>query len=820
MIELIKGLEIEGRKFASKTVLDFFEVPRAGAIPQRLLLIYGRNGTGKTTIASAFRQAYVNSIDPRLAVSIIMNDDSRIPLPDESKMPSATIRVFDEKYIDEKIKLRPDKTGLGTIVLFSDSGDLEQELAKHENELDETNKIKEKLAAEISELEDSSKPSSPLHQWEDIKKQLKVGWAEEDRILRGAERKSSVSDNLVTEIGTLVCSTAQKDIESEREKIQRSLAALENAGDLNGIPKLSKFEVGNFDEDGLIGLLNQKVEKPELSDREKSILSVIYKYGDRIDEIRTTFSDATTSYCPYCFRDIDAKGKESIIASIEKVLNREVDDYKARLSSVTFPSFDFNKTIYAPVDCVLSDKIEAQLKKVSVIVESYRNDVKMKSGNVFQDSIYDTRNLSSAIGLVNELVVELERKRTSLVEVARQKDELGNRLFRLCKEKAHYQMSASYKTYLRQVKVLEEKRKKHAEVETSVATLEKRIDDLKAQKRGTKLAVHHINKALRYIYASDKRLTVEPKDDEYIIKSYGVNIKPSDVSTGERHALALAYFFVDIMENHRQDEFYKDESLVVIDDPVSSFDAENKIGVLSYLVRQFCNVLRGNENSRIIVLTHDAYTMVQLANACDSITKDMLAQNNARRRFLSLTPKGGLSEFDKGKHNEYSSLLQDVYSYAKTGKNATCAFAVGNEIRRVLEAYSTFLYRKNFLALFYDAVAKEKLGDLFEYFASRMDRIVLNGESHMMCQTQTLSSECNYFSEISDTEKQQVAKDVLCLLYALEPDHLQAHLTAVLQENAGKGAIVDIELWTKEIRSRQNGTNEGELSSKSLVIAG
>ena len=40
MIELIKGLEIEGCKFASRTTLDFFTVPQAGAIPERLTFLY------------------------------------------------------------------------------------------------------------------------------------------------------------------------------------------------------------------------------------------------------------------------------------------------------------------------------------------------------------------------------------------------------------------------------------------------------------------------------------------------------------------------------------------------------------------------------------------------------------------------------------------------------------------------------------------------------------------------------------------------------------------------------------------------------------
>lgn len=91
-----------------------------------------------------------------------------------------------------------------------------------------------------------------------------------------------------------------------------------------------------------------------------------------------------------------------------------------------------------------------------------------------------------------------------------------------------------------------------------------------------------------------------------------------------------------------------------------------------------------------------------------------------------------------------------------------------------------------------------------------MDRIVLNGESHLKYQTQALASEGNYFTEISDAERQQVAKDILCLLHILEPNHLSAHLAVSSQKGSGGNAISDIESWTNEIRGRHKCANTGK----------
>lgn len=800
MIEKIKGLEVEGRKFTTKQEIVLFEPTNPGAQPQRLALVYGRNGSGKTTIASAFRQSDPAFADKRLSVSLVLDDDSRIALPDEAKIAKTAIRVFDERYVDEKIKLMPDESGLGSIVLFSDPGDFEKAIAKLEGDKAKIEEADAKLESEIGELEDVAKPSSPAYLWESVKSILKAGWAEEDRILKGATSKSRVSDAVAAEIAKLECETSNKNIETETNKTQSVLDSLSSAGEVGNIPALARFELGDFDEPAVIGLLNQKIEEPVLTDREKNILGILGKYAGRVEEIRETFS-SEIDHCPYCFRSIDADEKTSLIESIENVLNREVEDYKAKLASVILPSFLFDKSNYMAVDSVASEKIESGLVKVRAIVESYRADILTRSRNVYGDMKFTSHDLVVALAEVNLLVDELERKRKDLIGLAQRKNDLKARLSRLCKEKAHYQVAAAYQTYLAQDKTLKDRQKDKKETESRIAELEAEINGLKAQKKGIKLAVDCINQSLRYIYASQDRFAVEAKGDKYILKSHGFDIKPSDVSTGERHALALAYFFVDINANHQLDEFYSDEVMLVVDDPVSSFDAENKVGVFSFLMRQFGCVLMGNKSSRVIMLTHDAYTMMQLSKAGETLIKDIIPGPKSKVRLLTMLSDGEFGNFNPEKHNEYSALLLDVYNFAKTGKSSTCAFSVGNEIRRVLEAYSTFLYRKDAISLFYDKVSRDKLKDLAEYFAAKMDRAVLNGESHLKFQAQSFSSDGNFFAMISDGDRQQVAKDALCILYLLDAEHLCAHLGPMTKDIPNANAIGDVEKWIEDIRN-------------------
>lgn len=801
MIEQIKGLEIEGRKFLPKKTLNFFDPTPKGAKPQRLSLVLGRNGTGKSTIASAFRHVNPASVDGRLKVSAIKDDGSLISLPNEALLNKKAFRVFDERYVDTKIKLLPDKTGLGSIILVGDAGDIEGLINKKESEIKAATQVEEGLDKEIKDLEDHNKPQSPSYLLETVKELLRVGWSEEDRQLKNGSTRSKVTDQLVKEIGELVCETEEDKIESAQEDIKHALDGLSAVGDISAIPYLAEFGLGDFDEDAFVNLLNQKVEVPELTDREKKILALMGDKEGRVGEICKTFS-METDYCPYCFRPITKDERQDLVESITKVLNPGEHEYKAKLQGVKLPSFSFAKATYLKIDEDEANKLEAEVNSLNSVVKEYAADLQSKSLNIYQTTDFSNRGLKEAIISANERVGRLEATRKKLVDANQQKTDLRAKQVLLCKEKAHYVIASKYKQYIEQEELLENKRNDKANATSKREGLEKELDDLKSQKKGIGLAVDCINKSLSCIYSSDSRFAIEAKDDQYILKSNGHDIKPCDVSTGERHALALAYFFVDIMANHEIKKFFTDETLLVIDDPVSSFDNENKVGVFSFLMRMFNDILAGNEKSRIILMTHDMHTMVQMSKAGDTVIKELLKAPKGSIRFLKIDYDGEIAVFNPEGYNEYSSLLMDVFQFAKNGDSALCAHAVGNEIRRILEGYSTFLYRKDFLALFYDSMTKSKLGEFAGYYETRMARTVLHGESHMMFQAQAFSSSGNFFAETEDDERQQIAKDVLVLLYILDPEHLKSHFEQMRKDQryAKLTPIAEIESWKQSIK--------------------
>ena len=272
---------------------------------------------------------------------------------------------------------------------------------------------------------------------------------------------------------------------------------------------------------------------------------------------------------------------------------------------------------------------------------------------------------------------------------------------------------------------------------------------------------------------------------------------PKKVSLGERNIIALCYFFTQILSNQEISKLFKNEALVVIDDPVSSFDFENKVGIISLLRFQIDRIIKGNHHSKVLLLSHDIETVFALKKAMDEIrnsTKGKAGQKEDPVNSLELH-SAELSTF-KNNHNEYGALLARVYHFANGDKEDL--LVIGNEMRRVLEAFSSFTYQKNINDVSSDPIVLSSLGNRSAFFESLMYRLVLHGESHYVEQVYSIRDDYNFFQFISEDEKRKTAKYILCFMFLLN----QGHITAYLQKESG--ALDQIKSWVETIPENQN----------------
>ena len=782
MIEKVKGLSICGRCFSKKTNLAFFPNDN-----DRIAIVYGKNGSGKSTISDGFSQIASGEDTEELSASLIDRADNEIGLVPESK-----IFVFNEKYIDENVKI--DADGLGTIILLGGQVDLQADIDRYTALLAAAQEEHDAAQTALESFENKNNPLSPDYHFARIKKVLQGDWATTDAAIKGNKINSKVTEEVVREIGGLSVSETKEQLQ---QKFDETKALLDKVADVTTsypVP-IGGVEFTDGFERVICDLLAKLVEKPVLTERESMILSMIQSGRQSIVEAaKNDFSDGATTVCPYCFREIDDEYRRSLINSINKVLNKDVDEHKAELRAISFPGFGQDYSHFTDLDAGLVKEIQEQIENCQKLIEQYKATIQLKLNSIYNPVNMAPIGLENSIQQLNVLLSKLESKRQEFVDAIQRRKAILRDLLLINKKIAHLQIGQAYRDYLKQQR---EMRAAEAKLQTKQKEVNETSEHLKAlelQKSNVGLAIENINNALDYVFFSHGRLSIELKNDKYYLKSNGNDVKPKSVSLGERNIIALCYFFTQILSNQDIGRLYQDEELVVIDDPISSFDFENKVGISSFLRYQTHKIIKGNAKSKILFLTHDLSTFSDLQKIADEMEKSF------KKQKLGVSIKGRAFELqgrtlsDPIKSiNEYRDLLNMIFSYAM-GNTEGLSLVIGNSMRRALEAFSTFIYGTGIAEVSFDPKVVKSLGNHSRYFENLMYRLVLHGESHFETRVYALQDDLSFYRFISEEEKQRTCKEVLCFMYCLNPDHIESHIP---------DAIREIQKWMADISTNE-----------------
>ena len=782
MIEKVKGLSICGRCFSKKTNLAFFPNDN-----DRIAIVYGKNGSGKSTISDGFSQIASGEDTEELSASLIDRADNEIGLVPESK-----IFVFNEKYIDENVKI--DADGLGTIILLGGQVDLQADIDRYTALLAAAQEEHDAAQTALESFENKNNPLSPDYHFARIKKVLQGDWATTDAAIKGNKINSKVTEEVVREIGGLSVSETKEQL---HQKFDETKALLDKVADVTTsypVP-IGGVEFTDGFERVICDLLAKLVEKPVLTERESMILSMIQSGRQSIVEAaKNDFSDGATTVCPYCFREIDDEYRRSLINSINKVLNKDVDEHKAELRAISFPGFGQDYSHFTDLDAGLVKEIQEQIENCQKLIEQYKAAIQLKLNSIYNPVNMAPIGLENSIQQLNVLLSKLESKRQEFVDAIQRRKAILRDLLLINKKIAHLQIGQAYRDYLKQQR---EMRAAEAKLQTKQKEVNETSEHLKAlelQKSNVGLAIENINNALDYVFFSHGRLSIELKNDKYYLKSNGNDVKPKSVSLGERNIIALCYFFTQILSNQDIGRLYQDEELVVIDDPISSFDFENKVGISSFLRYQTHKIIKGNAKSKILFLTHDLSTFSDLQKIADEMEKSF------KKQKLGVSIKGRAFELqgrtlsDPIKSiNEYRDLLNMIFSYAM-GNTEGLSLVIGNSMRRALEAFSTFIYGTGIAEVSFDPKVVKSLGNHSRYFENLMYRLVLHGESHFETRVYALQDDLSFYRFISEEEKQRTCKEVLCFMYCLNPDHIESHIP---------DAIREIQKWMADISTNE-----------------
>lgn len=193
MLKDITKIEIEGAIFDTLTLFDFFN-PHEGNKEKTIkgTLLYGRNGTGKSTIAKSFRKLTGEAVSTITDVVAYDDANQTITLAEEEKKH---IFVFDEDYIDKNVRLQQDH--LDTIVMLGQAADLTEKIEKAISERDAAKSAFEQQDEVYKEYCDVRKVKSPKYHINLLINVLRGddNWAGRDREINNGRQNTGVRDD-------------------------------------------------------------------------------------------------------------------------------------------------------------------------------------------------------------------------------------------------------------------------------------------------------------------------------------------------------------------------------------------------------------------------------------------------------------------------------------------------------------------------------------------------------------------------------------------------------------------------------------------------
>lgn len=777
MFESFKKLSIKGGCFDSITELELFK-------KDPVSIIYGRNGSGKTTIAHSIGEL-TKPIAERNPDFIVSSDT---PISEDKK---DCVFIFNEDFVREQVRV--EKDGINTIVMLGEQVELDEKITKLQDDLLKLQNEYRKLEEEKDKYENASLSISPSYYFNQIRDSLRSdgGWADIDRDLKGNIQKSRINDEVVNRLMNLEEPT--EDFETLRERVTTDLNLYQESE--NAQPIIwTKVEPVLPDSLAAVNeLLARPLDAPVLTDREQRLIKLLSTQSMYSTEDAQRLLETDWDICPVCYRDLTNTDRNGLVQTLTHILNKEATEYKRLLQEaldtfikieIELPAFGGNLN-----DKELKGAIVARTN-INDILQIVRDKINQRNKNIYQGiekpfSDDELKIYSDALMVWINALQTIQNCVTKFNDSVKKRNSLFNNIRKNNDLLARKQLSALFYGYKQALANSAKNRIALIEKDKDCKILQEQIKELQSQKERTDIALSYINQELQYVFYSNRKVKLEAGDGCYKLKINGKSVKPKKISVGERNVLGLCYFFAKLFGGKTTSNKYATEYLIVIDDPVSSFDYGNRIGVMSLLRYQFGNIIKGNTGSRILVLSHDLHSIFDLVK----IRNEVIASRNSDRSFMEL--RNNKLEV-KYVRNEYKKLLDSVYAYAvnseATDPDETLEISIGNIMRRLLEAFSSFCYDDSFEKMLRkDDILLKIPENKRIYYGNFMYRLTLNTESHTEERIYSLDNITSCFTR---DEKIQTAKSILLFLSYINDSHLNAYLS--------EAQLLEIEKWKSE----------------------
>lgn len=654
-------------------------------------LIYGWNGTGKSTLSNVFSCLESRSLIPRFSgahFSIALDDETT--LTEENIATSQlNIHVFNQRFIQENIDW--DRSVKSILLIAKEKIDDLQTLETKKKTLDERQKATNAKEVEIrtrSEALDKFLTSAA--------KKMKTGLQAVDtsdsyylnydrrKLSKFIERNSESVANIASVL-------------TDEEIIE-----LTNAAKPDHLPSIA-FESICIEDDyfkkaadrlrNLIGTtaVNQAIERltqnPDIRDWVQKGLEI--------------HDHQESELCEFCGGPFTKARADALAGHFSK----EFTDFQTRLTSAA----TWIESQGAPVNSLPISTgfyrefvgeavtLEAQYKvaaeKINKQIEGWRKSLGAKITDPLRTDIEITDVDQEDVAIFNRILSSI----VSLVKKHNNKTDNFGAETSKAKKRLELHFAAS------EIQEFDyagkEEQWKHlvataASEKEAIGELAQEVERLEVLLSNETVGAKEFNDILhRFIGRSEICLRFNSAKKGYEIIRNGIGEHDGNLSEGEKTAIAFVYFITKLRENGNKIE----DTTVVVDDPVSSFDSNHLFHAYSFLKTQCLNA------KQLFVLTHN-FTYFKLVRDWFTTTN----KNRAQKKkpdiafFYRLDSYPGVPRHSmlvdaddslKNYGSEYHYIFKKLYKYReKVALDRDEAFLTANLARKLLESFFTFKF--------------------------------------------------------------------------------------------------------------------------------
>ncbi|MEB9457381.1 AAA family ATPase [Bacillus anthracis] len=788
------AIEVKGACFKENSEFIFFD-----KINQKSSIIYGKNGSGKSSLSRAFYEkratltdtSYTRNYD-NLIFKELDNTNTTSHVISEETLKEVPIFVYNEDFILNNVHFKEE--GLDTIVMLGIQQDISEKIANTELEIS-------KYQQELSDLKerekvylDRSSTDSPNYYLEKIKEKLRRKWAERQRKILGNKTNSAVSDQVVHNLMRI--QERAMNLEHLEEIYTTKYSIYETSKQASLLPVPQNIHNISEDIEKIRYHLALEIPIPDLTEREKKILNIIEENNNKfLKQSTDILSLEDRTHCPVCYQDLSNDYKQSALKSLSLILETE----EAKLHIRDLETLNINH-IQLDLSAYNNFEKKDKINELKELYNEYNRQVDLINHYIYEKKI----NVYIPVHLEFEILEVYKSINVALDEFKQQIEEFNvqiSKIEAIKQELIEINIQIAFKESIedyinysnkeQDYKLLYSNMKQKSD---TLKTLGINLDRFKAQLANIEIACDTINKFLSFIFYDKNRLTLHANNNRYIIKSRGEHIQLKSLSIGERNAVALSYFFSLMLQDKSEEDKFSSPCILVLDDPISSFDFENKVGIYSFLRFILNQIHSGNDESKAIFFTHDLEVFYNV----EKIYKDIgiKDKNVSKSKLMNHI----LIPF-KDINNDYSLFLQQIYEYACGQNQDLYENSIGNTMRKVLEAFGTFNYKMGIDKLTTDSRILNQLPNepkYQEHFSNSMYRLVLHGDSHLEDRAKIFIDR-DFYSFIDRDEKVRTAKDILIFLKLLNPIHLETHLTSKNDDIASEIKLGHINSWEAEL---------------------